>query len=194
MSPGATRFFWVRHGPTHAKTMVGWSDIPADLSDRARLDRLAAHLPAHALVVSSDLVRARATADAITGARRRLDDQPDLREINFGAWELRSFDEIEDQDRIRAYWDTPGDIRPPGGESWHQVCDRVNRGVATLLARYPGRDIVVVAHFGVILTQVQRTLQISAYEAFGHRIENLSVTDLHWQNGQWRAGVINHHP
>ena len=27
-----TRFWWVRHGPTHAKGMVGWSDLAADLS------------------------------------------------------------------------------------------------------------------------------------------------------------------
>ena len=53
-----SRFFWVRHGPTHAKTMVGWSDLPADLSDTARLARLSAHLPDGAPVVSSDLVRA----------------------------------------------------------------------------------------------------------------------------------------
>lgn len=31
-----TRIFWIRHGPTHANGMVGWSDLPADLSDSAR--------------------------------------------------------------------------------------------------------------------------------------------------------------
>ena len=49
-----TRLFLVRHGPTHAKTMVGWSDLPADLSDRAALDRLAGFLPDQATVISSD--------------------------------------------------------------------------------------------------------------------------------------------
>jgi len=84
-----SRFFWVRHGPTHARSMVGWSDIPADLSDTARLARLASHLPEGALVVSSDLIRARATADAIAGPRLRLGDERDLREIHFGDWELQ---------------------------------------------------------------------------------------------------------
>ncbi|MGL6209472.1 MAG: histidine phosphatase family protein, partial [Paracoccaceae bacterium] len=58
-----TRFFWVRHGPTHAKTMVGWTDLPADLSDTAALDRLKATLPQGAVTISSDLIRATATAD-----------------------------------------------------------------------------------------------------------------------------------
>ena len=71
-----TRFFWVRHGPTHAKTMVGWSDLPADLSDHVALARLSDALPRDAVVVSSDLIRAVATADAIQGGRPRLPHDP----------------------------------------------------------------------------------------------------------------------
>jgi alpha-ribazole phosphatase len=189
-----SRFFWVRHGPTHAKTMVGWSDLPADLSDSAQLERLSTLLPQNALVVSSDLARASTTADAIVGDRQRLPHDPDLREIHFGDWELARFDEIEDQVLLRAYWDEPGDVRPPRGESWHEVSARVDRAVARLLTAHPARDIVVVAHFGVILTQVQQALQIGAYEAFSHRIDNLSVTELHRIDDVWHALRINHLP
>ncbi|WP_420569450.1 histidine phosphatase family protein [Thalassovita sp.] len=189
-----SRFFWVRHGPTHAKAMVGWTDLPADLSDRAQLDRLHAHLPHEALVISSDLSRAASTADAITRHRTRLPHDPDLREINFGAWEMKGVKDVEDQDHLRAYWETPGDIRAPGGESWNDVTARVNAAVARLLSAYPGRDIVAVAHFGVILTQVQTALGLSAYQAFSHKIENLSVTEVCLTDGQWRAGAINHLP
>jgi broad specificity phosphatase PhoE len=189
-----SRFFWVRHGPTHAKTMVGWSDLPADLSDSAQLERLSALLPQKAVVISSDLVRASATADAIAGQRQRLPHDPELREIHFGDWELARFDEIEDQTRLRAYWDEPGDIKPPGGESWHEVTARVDHAVNRLLLAYPAQDIVVVAHFGVILTQLQKALRIGAYEAFSHRIDNLSVTELHHENAAWQALRINHLP
>lgn len=189
-----SRFFWVRHGPTHAKTMVGWSDLPADLSDSAQLARLSNALPQQALVISSDLLRASATADAIAGSRQRLAHDPDLREIHFGEWELARFNEVEDQARLRAYWENPGDIRPPGGESWHEVAARVDRAVSRLIAKHPGRDIIAVAHFGVILTQVQQALQIGAYAAFSHRIDNLSLTELHLEDGSWRALRINHLP
>ena len=187
-----SRFFWVRHGPTHAKTMVGWSDLPADLSDVAQLARLSDSLPRDAVVISSDLIRASATADAIAGGRLRLPHDPDLREIHFGAWELARFDEVEDQMALRAYWDQPGDTRPPGGESWHEVATRVDAAVERLLTAHAGRDIVVVAHFGVILTQLQKALQIGAYEAFSHRIDNLSITELHLEDAGWRALRINH--
>lgn len=176
--------------------MVGWSDLPADLSDTAQLDRLSSLLPRPALVVSSDLRRAADTADAIAGNRRRLPNDPALREINFGAWELRRFAEIEaeDPDRIRAYWDTPGDVRPPNGESWNEVCARVDAAVDRLIAAHAGQDIVIVAHFGAILTQVQRALRLSAADAFSHRIDNLSVTELSRHPDGWRVAQINRLP
>lgn len=189
-----SRIFWVRHGPTHAKTMVGWSDLAADLGDAPRLARLTAHLPPAAPVVSSDLRRAAATAAAIAGERPRLPHEPALREIHFGEWELRAFGTIPDQARLRAFWDRPGAVRPPGGESWHELRARVDAAVTRLTAAHPGRDIIAVAHMGPILTQVQRALAIGAHEAFGHRIDTLSVTELRLTRSGWRAVAINHCP
>lgn len=189
-----TRLWMVRHGPTHAKTMVGWTDLPADLSDQAALDRLADHLPL-APVISSDLTRAVATADAIARGRRRLAHDPALREIHFGRWEMRSHAEIEAEDPalIRAFWEEPGAVSAPGGESWDGAQARVNAAIDRYLALgLP--DLIVVAHFGVILTQVQRALARPAVEIFGHSIDNLSVTDLHWHDPGWSVGAINHCP
>lgn len=190
------RLLMVRHGPTHAKTMVGWSDLPADLSDKAALERLTDFLPEEALVISSDLLRARATADAIQGHRQRLAHDPDLREIHFGGWELKHFKEIEAEDPnlARAFWENPGEVRPPSGESWSELSQRVDRAVDTLLADHPGRDLVVVAHFGAILTQVQRALQVGPEEAFAHRLNPLSVTEITISDMRWQAARINHHP
>ncbi len=191
-----TRLHLVRHGPTHAKTMVGWSDLPADLSDTAAVSRLLNHLPSEALVISSDLSRAADTATAIQGDRRRLPHHSDLREINFGTWELRAFREIEaeDPELAFAYWDNPGDVRPPEGESWNEVRTRVDRAIDALIAEHTGLDLIIVAHFGVILTQVQRALGVTAQDAFSHRIDNLSVTDVTYHGDSWSVGRINHLP
>lgn len=191
-----TRLFLVRHGPTHAKSMVGWSDLPADLSDTAALDRLSAALPDDALVVSSDLSRAAETANAIARGRTRLHHLSDLREIHFGAWELRTWKDIdaEDPERIRAYWETPGDVRPPGGESWNEVCARVDRAIDSLIEAHRGRNLVVVGHFGQILTQIQRAEALTAEEAFSHRIDNLSLTEIHHRTDGWHTERINHLP
>ncbi|MDC0739011.1 histidine phosphatase family protein [Cognatishimia sp. SS12] len=186
-----SRLFLVRHGPTHAKTMVGWSDLPADLSDHAALARLEAALPADALVVSSDLIRARSTADAIQARRKRLPHSADLREIHFGAWEMQRFDDVDDQDHIRRFWEEPGDIAAPGGESWNIFAARTNDAIDALRHAHSGQDLVIVAHFGVIITQIQRALGLSAYDAFGHKIDNLSLTEIH-TTPNWAAPRINH--
>ena len=172
-----TRFWLVRHGPTHARAMIGWTDLPADLSDTAALARLSAHLPAEAPVVSSDLARAVATADAL-GDRPRLPHDPALREIHFGQWETRPFAEVEAEspDHIRAFWESPGDIAPPGGESWTALTTRTWAALDRLQGKAP--DIIVVAHFGPIVAALQRAEGISPETAFAHRIDNLSVTYL----------------
>ena len=51
-----------------------------------------------------------------------------------------------------------------------------------------------LAHIGVILTQVQRALGVTAYQAMSHKIDNLSVTRLQHTEGNWSAALINHCP
>ena len=190
------RWWWVRHGPTHEKAFVGWRDVPADLSDRAAIARLAAALPDDALVVSSDLARAAATADAIQGARERLPDAAALREFDFGAWDGLGFEAVaaRDPERARAFWEHPGDIAPPGGESWNAVAARVSGFVDAVVRQADGRDVIAVAHLGVIMTQLGRALG-SAGAAMGHRIEPLSLTCLaRGEDGGWVAECVNRRP
>jgi len=166
--------------------------VPADLSDIARIARLDAHLPKGALLVSSDLVRASATAAALANGREALPADPALREINFGAWDGLHWSEASarDPDLTRAFWETPGDIAPPDGESWNAVAARVDGFVAQILAAHPGRDIVAVAHFGVILTRVQQAGGLTAQAALAHSVEPLSVTQTEHTAAGWHLGEI----
>ena len=193
-----TTWHWVRHGPTHEKSFVGWRDVPADLTDTALIYRVRKHLPRQALVVSSDLIRSVHTADALISAEHsRLPHAPDLREINFGIWDGMRFDAVaaRDPELSLSFWEQPGDISAPDGESWNQTAARVDAVVDRLNAAHPNTHIIAVAHFGVILTQVQRALGISAYEAMSHKIDNISITTLHHHGGErWKVEAINHLP
>ena len=100
--------------------------------------------------------------------------------------------EAESPDLIRAYWETPGDIRAPQGESWNEVCSRVNAAVDALIAAHTGQDLIIVAHFGAILTQVQRAERLTAEQVFSHKIDNLSVTELVCGPNGWSTTRINH--
>ncbi|WP_328799241.1 histidine phosphatase family protein [Paragemmobacter ruber] len=191
-----TRLWWVRHGPTHEKTMVGWRDVPADLSDTAALARLNAHLPQGALLVSSDLIRATATADALAHGRQRLPHHPGLRELHFGEWDGQPWDTVaQSHPKLsRAYWEEPGHHAPPGGESWNAAAARVSAAADALIAAHPGRDIILVAHYGAILTQLQRAMGSAPLDVFAHRIDNLSVTRIDRHATGWNLGAINHLP
>ncbi|MGP3697703.1 histidine phosphatase family protein [Rhodobacter sp. NSM] len=187
------RLHWVRHGPTHATVMLGWTDRPADLSDEATLARLDAALPRGALLISSDLVRASATADALAEGRMRLAHDPRLREIHFGAWEERSFAAIEagTPRRMRAFWQDAGPARAPGGETWHELRHRVTAAIREICEHHDGEDVVIVSHFGPILVSLQLSLGLGVQEAFGHRIEPLSVTSMALDPSGWKVIGVN---
>ena len=187
---------WVRHGPTHQKSFVGWRDVDVDLSDTDQIARLDRFLPSDALVVSSDLKRSVKTADAICNARQRLPHMPGLREFHFGDWDGLHFSEVAAQDpqTSRAFWESPGDITPPGGESWNTSAARVAVAVQELTHAHPGREIIAVAHMGVILTQIQAALKVAPQDVLRHKIDNFSVTTIDWTRTQDRVRRINHLP
>ncbi|NJM81912.1 MAG: histidine phosphatase family protein [Tabrizicola sp.] len=191
-----TRLWWVRHAPTHSRAFAGWRDIAADLSDTASLARLDAYLPKAALLTSSDLVRATATADALAPGRDRLPPLPALREFDFGDWDGLGFDEVARRwpDLSRAYWEKPGHIAPPNGESWWQAEARISSAADALVAANPGRDIIAVAHFGAILTQLARAKEIAPEQVLAQRIDNLSVTCLCCTGPRWTVSAVNHIP
>ncbi|MFK7763887.1 MAG: histidine phosphatase family protein [Roseobacter sp.] len=192
-----TTWHWVRHGPTHAKNFVGWRDVPADLSDVAQIARLRRTLPPRAILVSSDLERARTTADAIARpSHTRMAHDPHLREMHFGRWDGLHFDAVADKDPelSRAFWEQPGDISAPGGESWNDASARVDAAVRRMGTRHAGAHIIVVAHFGVILTQLQRALDVTPYQALAQRIDNFSVTSIHAGQGAPEVTRINQLP
>ena len=188
--------FLIRHGPTHLKSMVGWSDVQADLSDTAKLACLYALLPKDGYVVSSDLRRAVETADALQLPQTRLPHETGLRELNFGDWELKTFQEIDriDHDLVFSFYNNPGESSAPKGESWNGFCARVNSAVDRLMKSYPNYPLVIVCHFGVVISQLQRAEGKSPKHAMRHQIDNLSLTHLSNKQGDWSIHKINFSP
>ena len=73
----------------------------------------------------------------------------DLREIDFGHFEMRSYEELKDDPEFRHWCDECSeDAVCPGGESGNQATDRAARALRHIVAR--GRDAVCVIHGGII--------------------------------------------
>lgn len=191
----ARRLFLIRHGPTHQTVFTGWRDVPADLSDTAAVARMRDHLPPDAPIISSDLMRCVATADAVAGGRVRLPHDADLREFDFGAWDGLGFEAVGERDPIlsRAFWDDPGDVTPPEGESWHDVAARVGAAIERHLAAQTG-DLIIVAHFGAILCQIGALTGRTPKQMIAQKIDPLSVSELRFDGSAWTLTSVNHAP
>lgn len=186
------RWWWVRHAPAIAGGFVGWSDINADLSDTHSLSTLKMALPEDAALLASDLTRAAQTAEALS--RRtwvRMAPQATLREQHFGEWEGRPFDSLN-QDEAAAFWSEPAHARPPGGESFADLCDRVSQ---TVISHLTGEhsDIVAVAHAGTVRAALTLALGLEPSQALVFEIAPLSLTRIDWlaTHRGWRVGCVN---
>jgi len=139
----------VRHCEPAGRGDVGLSD-----AGREHAHELAARVGPVESLWTSPLLRARETAAAL-GSQPRVDD--DLREIDFGDFEGRAFDEIaaSDPELYRSWMEAPTRVRFPGGECWPELKERVLRS----LERIEG-DAVVVTHAGVIRAALSEWLGI----------------------------------
>jgi broad specificity phosphatase PhoE len=135
--------------------MQGRADIP--LSDAGRAQVAAWRLPAAlagARVVASPLARAVETARLLCGAEPAV--EPDLIEMDWGAWEGRTFEQLRAElGPVYAVAEALGvDYRPPDGESPRDVQVRVERWFARVAAG-PG-PVVAVTHQGVLRALVAK--------------------------------------
>ncbi len=191
----ATEFWWVRHGPTHSKALIGHTDIAADLSDQKSLDRLANFLPKTSAVFSSDLIRASETARAISKNPPPAQRLKNLREMNFGDWEGKDFATVakSNPELSRQFWENPGNAAPPNGESWNRFSQRIHIEIDKITTKNPDRKIIVVAHFGVILAALQLAGNLTSKSVFSFKVNNLSVTQLTYysDSSNWEIQNVN---
>ena len=179
------RLYWVRHAPTGNKNLIGWTDVPADLSDSATLNAARDQLPKDAFIISSDLSRARATKAALRTTQTDLPDDSRLREIHFGVWEGKSHEQIAKShpQQSRDFWTNPCNTPAPMGEDWGALSARVNQCVEELIQTSiqtspktsDGKDMIIVSHMGPILCQIERARGLTIQQTLALRIEHLSV-------------------
>lgn len=143
------RLALLRHGPTawnRAGRIQGRTDEPLDDDARATLRGLC--LPEdwqEAEVVSSPLSRATETARILTGRAPKA--CPELTEMDWGAWEgAKGLDLKADPNSGFRDIETWGwAFRPPGGETPHDVAERVRPWALSL-----ERDTLAVCHIGIM--------------------------------------------
>jgi broad specificity phosphatase PhoE len=126
-------------------------DIGLSVAGRSQAAALAGRIADERFdrIVSSNLLRARETAARVAG-NRSVEPDPRLAEMDYGAWEGLTYDEIDAVDAAgRARWVADPETNAcPGGEAGADVAARARSFLVDLLewaADRPGEDLVVLA-------------------------------------------------
>ena len=177
--------YMTRHGESEYNVTgryCGITDIPLHERGFAQAQELAKSLQeqgmAFDVVISSPLLRARQTADAICealGMEYVVDER--FRERDFGVYEGVSRDEVKDlfpEMYARQCTNTLDDA-PDGGETIRQVYQRVDEGLDQLRQIYQGKAVLLVCH-GMTARAVNRYCWNTPYEEVaGFSIGNCEI-------------------
>lgn len=175
---------------------MGHEDVPLSDAGRQSIDRLADTWTGAApdWVVSSDLRRARTSAQRLT-ARWDIpvDVTEQLRELDFGVWTGRAWDEIEanDRDRLNDWMQDWVETAPPEGESFQTLSSRVVGWLDGVESERSEPTILVVAHAGVIRALLCHALDLPLEQAFRLQIDCGTVSTVERGPGRERVVCVN---
>lgn len=198
-----SEFWFVRHGETDwnlARRLQGWQDTPLNDTGLGQAARLAQRLREDALrapfaaLYSSDLRRARSTAQAVSAAiGLPVRIEHGIRERNFGVLEGLEYDTLDETaPEAAAAWRSRDPERPlKGGETLGGFNTRVLYTVEELARRHAGgHRILVVTHGGALDIIWRRASGIALSEPRHTKMPNAAINrvridDQGWQMLDW---------
>ena len=196
-----TRIYLIRHCEAEGniyRRAQGWYDSNISPKGARQIDALAERFRGVAVdaLYSSDLLRARRTAGAVTRYHDLpLHATPRLREMNLGAWEDRPFGDVghESPALLAAFNGDPDRWSVPGAESFAELKRRMGACIREIAAAHAGQTVVCVSHGMAI-----RALLADIVNAPSERIDalvphgdNTAVSLLELEDGETRVAYMN---
>lgn len=184
----ASRLILLRHGRTGISgRYIGASDVSLSEEGKTQISDLRTSLGAMKIdgLLASPMLRCTQSACLLElGLPVQLD--PDLREIDFGRWEGKTFAEIEAQDpELVQVWAQGGDdFRFPEGEAVAEFTARIEAVKNRLLA-LEAKTVLLVTHGGVIRSLICGLLGLAGDKHLLFQVAkgHFSTMDLHSGGG-----------
>jgi probable phosphoglycerate mutase len=133
-------------------------------------------------IVSSPLLRTLQTAERVahaTGAA--IDIEPGIAECAFGEWDGFTFAEVNERWPVElAAWLASTDVAPPGGESFAECRDRVDRARRDLLTRHAGQRVAVISHVTPIKLMTGICVDAPLTSLYRMELAPCSLTTIAW--------------
>lgn len=147
----------LRHGMTdenERSAYISWTDSPLNEKGQKMAEALADLVRPPDLLFSSSSVRCLETARILFPGQTVISID-DLKEMHFGDWEGKTYEELRGLQSYRAWLDDPFIKGPDGGERFQEFKGRVERGWRAVKAQTMAsgaKYAAVVTHGGVIRT------------------------------------------
>ncbi len=175
--------FLVRHGETcwnHARRYQGHTDIDLSEAGINQAKALSQKLAREEIAAfySSDLNRAYDTACILAKPHgARVTKLPALREINFGAWEGLTRQEIINRypKLSQEWWKAPAQTQLPEGENLSEVARRATQALVDIAQKYPEEKVLVAAHGGTIRAAVAAMIRMDLNQYWRIRQDNTAL-------------------
>jgi len=133
-------------------------------------------------IVASPLLRTLQTAERVahaTGAA--IDVDPGIAECSFGEWDGYTFAEVNERWPVElAAWLASTDVAPPGGESFAECRDRVDRARRDLLTRHAGQRVAVISHVTPIKLMTGICVDAPLSSLYRMELAPCSLTTIAW--------------
>lgn len=151
----------IRHTEIDVEPGICYGQSDIDVSDSFREDCELVRSKLFALAeptvfFSSPLKRCRKLSEELTSGEIHFD--PRLKELDFGDWELKKWDEIPADQLER--WSKDISVSCPGGESYLDLNNRVREWWEELM-QTDYESVAVVTHAGVIRSIFSQVLEVS---------------------------------
>ena len=189
----------IRHGQTDWNLLgkyQGQTDIALSGEGIRQADLLAQNFPVDTLdiIYTSDLQRAFMTAERLAEKfSAPLYADKALRELNFGAWEGLTYQEIAERwpQEVKNLFGAPEKLQIPEGETFLMLQRRAMNKIHEIRAENEGKNVAVVAHGAISKAILTALLHIPLHYVWMLRQDNTAVNILRFDDEFVSVELLN---
>lgn len=191
--------YLIRHGEIETngqKRYIGVIDLPLNINGIAQAMELKTFFQDVSLgkIYCSDLQRAVQTAEIIAERKfTQIEKCSELREINMGNWEGKSFRQIKEKfpKEYYARLDEIENFKPNGGESFKE-CQLRAMNIFSRIAKADSENIIIIAHAGINRSIIASLLGVPLKNIFKFQQNYGCINKIIFDGTNYKLSYINY--
>ena len=191
--------YLLRHGEIETngeRRYIGIIDLPLNINGFAQANKLKIFFQDVSLdkIYCSNLKRCVQTAEIIAKKRfTQIEMLSELREINMGEWEGKSFREIKEKfpKEFISRLDEIENFKPNGGESFKE-CQLRAMNIFDIIVKADSENIVIVAHAGINRSIIASLLGVPLKNIFKFEQQYGCINKIIFDGINYKLSYINY--